>query len=152
MESWTPVLLVRIQLMLNYQQINLFGWTQISRTGGQLHSDTSPYKVSEYSLYQVNSQEHSFSCCAAGLWALQASRRDLEGDVQLFPQLHLATVSRLCRFGSAVAGPWRRGICTTRSSRWTLSTGSFPGTGWRRRRKEIGRATFDRRRAVSRKR
>ena len=35
--------------MFNQQQIYLFGQIQISQTGGQLHSDTSPYKVSECS-------------------------------------------------------------------------------------------------------
>ena len=37
-------------LMFNQQQIYLFGWIQISQIGGQLYSDTSPYKVSECSL------------------------------------------------------------------------------------------------------
>ena len=32
-------------------KIYLFGWIQISTTGGQMHSDTSPYKVIESSGY-----------------------------------------------------------------------------------------------------
>ena len=36
--------------MLNYQQIYLFGNFRTSQTVGLLYSDTSPYKVSEYSL------------------------------------------------------------------------------------------------------
>ena len=40
--------------MFNQQQIYLFGQIQTSQTGGQLHSDTSPYKVSECSLVEIN--------------------------------------------------------------------------------------------------
>ena len=36
--------------MFNQQQIYLFSQIQTSLTGGQLYSDTSPYKVSECSL------------------------------------------------------------------------------------------------------
>ena len=37
-------------IMLNEQQIYLFGQIQTSQTVGQLYSDTSPYKISYYSL------------------------------------------------------------------------------------------------------
>ena len=35
-------------LMLNEQHIYLFGQIQTSQIGGQLYSDTSPYKVIEF--------------------------------------------------------------------------------------------------------
>ena len=36
--------------VLNYQQSYWFGQTQTSQTGGQLYSDTSPYKAIKFSL------------------------------------------------------------------------------------------------------
>ena len=36
--------------MVNEQEFYLFGQIQTSQTGGQPYSDTSPYKVSEWSL------------------------------------------------------------------------------------------------------
>ena len=44
-------------LMFNQQQINLFSQIQTSQTGGQLYSDTSPYKVSECSLDWLNQRD-----------------------------------------------------------------------------------------------
>ena len=35
-------------LMVNEQQIYLFGWIQPGQTGGQLYGDNSPYEVSEW--------------------------------------------------------------------------------------------------------
>ena len=39
--------------MFNSQHIHLFGQIQTSQAGGQLYSDTSPYEVSECSLYNA---------------------------------------------------------------------------------------------------
>ena len=39
--------------MFNQQQIYLFCQIQTSQTGGQPYSDTSPYEVSECSLFSV---------------------------------------------------------------------------------------------------
>ena len=46
--------------MLNLQQKCVFGGIQTSQTGGQPHSNTFPYEVSEYSLVKpihMNSYE-----------------------------------------------------------------------------------------------
>ena len=36
-------------LLIQHKQSS---WNQVSKTGGQLYSDASPYKVSEYSVIQ----------------------------------------------------------------------------------------------------
>ena len=43
-------------LMLNFIKIFNFGRIQTSQTGGQMYSDTSPYKVSECSLCRRKEQ------------------------------------------------------------------------------------------------
>ena len=52
--SWPPVYFVSIQLICSCWMKNnfryLFGWIQISQTGSQLYSDTSP--SGEFSLIQ----------------------------------------------------------------------------------------------------
>ena len=48
-------------VMLNQIEIYNFGQIQTSQTGGQLYSDTSPYEVSECSLYKVSTDQWNYT-------------------------------------------------------------------------------------------